>query len=493
MTSLTNPGAADVADKRIAVVGLGKSGRASVQALAQLTGAVLSAWDSNACAVEALGTQAAALDAAHAVADPQELAERVVDWRPDVIIPAPGIREISPLFTMARKSGIELWSEIELAWRLRAVGPDGSSAPWLCVTGTNGKTTTVSMLEAILDRAGLRGKAIGNVGNPAVTETNRTDREAPGAFAVELSSFQLRTTSTMSPAAATCLNFADDHLEWHGSRQAYWRAKAGIYEHTQLACIYPVGDAVVQRMVDGADVVEGARAIGVSLGIPSTGQIGIVEGLVIDRAYGDARHREGMELFEISDLEHLAPAGAELPVHIARDAMTAAALARAIGVDGADIRGALRDFQPGHHRIELIETIDGVAYVDDSKATNAHAARASLLGQRDGSVVWIAGGQAKGSRFEELVEQVRDKLHGVVVIGKDQQPWRDALAGLDVPVEWVDPESDRPMSAAVDSARALARTGDTVLLAPACASMDQFTSYAQRGEAFADAVRGHHG
>ncbi len=491
MTSLTNPGAAQVAGKRIAVVGLGKSGRASVRTLVQLTEAIVSAWDSSATAVEELDRQQ--LDLAQAVEDPQELADQVLGWRPDIIIPAPGIREISPLFEGAERAGIELWSEIELAWRLRAMGPDGSSAPWLCVTGTNGKTTTISMVEAILQQAGLRAMAIGNVGNPAVTETSRTDADAPAAFAVELSSFQLRTTTTMSPAGATCLNFADDHLEWHGGRQAYWSAKARIYQHTRVACIYPVGDALVQRMVDEADVVEGARAVGICLGVPSVGQLGIVEGLVIDRAFGEDRHHEGVELFEISDLQHLAPAGARLPVHIVRDAMTAAALARSISISGPDIAAALRAFEPGHHRIELIATVDGVAYVDDSKATNAHAARACLLGQRDGSVVWIAGGQAKGSRFEELVEQVRDKLRAVVVIGKDQDPWRDALAGIEVPVAWIDPQSEHPMREAVDRARDLAQTGNTVLLAPACASLDQFTSYAQRGEAFADAVRGHNG
>ncbi|MFT0847889.1 UDP-N-acetylmuramoyl-L-alanine--D-glutamate ligase [Actinomycetaceae bacterium L2_0104] len=491
MTILTNPGAVDMAGKRIAVVGLGKSGRASLRTLAALTDAVLSAWDSNAEAVA--GVEASAVETAQAVPDSEELAACVMRWRPDVIVPAPGIPEISPLFQEAQRAGIELWSEIELAWRLRAVGPDGSSAPWLCVTGTNGKTTTVSMLESILQQAGLRAIAVGNVGNPAVTETTRTDPDAPGAFAVELSSFQLRTTSSVSAAGSVCLNFADDHLEWHGDREAYWRAKARIYEHTRVACVYPVGDETVQRMVDDADVLEGARAIGVGLGIPSVGQIGVVEDLVVDRAFTDNRHREGVELFEISDLSHLAPAAGELPAHIAKDAMTAAALARSIGVAAADIRAALRSFQPGRHRIELIATIDDVAYVDDSKATNAHAARASLMGQRDGSVVWIAGGLAKGSRFEELVEQVEGKLRGVVVIGRDQKPWRDALGGLRAPVTWIAPESAHPMREAVDRAREMASPGDTVLLAPACASMDQFTSYAQRGEEFARAVRGRHG
>lgn len=492
-TSLTNPGAEELAGKRIAVVGLGKSGRSSLRVLAELTRAVLSGWDSSQQAIDAVASSGElaedALDSLRAVPGQEEIADAVLQWQPEIIVLAPGIREISPLFVRAEAAGIELWSEIELAWRLRAMNDDGV-APWFCVTGTNGKTTTVSMLEAILKQAGMGGVAIGNIGTPAVVETSRTDAEAPGAFAVEVSSFQLRTTHSVSPVAATCLNFADDHLEWHGSRRAYWEAKARVYEHTRVACVYPVGDEIVQPMVDEADVVEGARAIGVCLGVPSVGQIGIVESFVIDRAFGDFQRGEGVELFEIDDLMHLAPQAGELPVHIVRDAMTAASLARAGGVDPADIRAALRAFAPGKHRIELIERVDGVAYVDDSKATNAHAARASLMGQRDRSVVWIAGGQAKGSRFEDLVQQVESKLRAVVVIGKDQEPWRDALAGVEAPTVWIAPDSTDPMGEAVSEARVLARDGDTVLMAPACASMDQFTSYAHRGEAFAAAVRG---
>ena len=493
-TSLTTPGAEEFAGQRIAVVGLGKSGRASLRVLTELTRAIVSGWDSNQQVIDAVTNSDeladGALESLRAVSGEEELASAVLQWQPEIIILAPGIREVSPLFVRAEEAGIELWSEIELAWRLRAMNADGAAAPWFCVTGTNGKTNTVSMLEAILKEAGMRGLAIGNIGTPAVVETSRTDAQAPGAFAVEVSSFQLRTTRTVSPVAATCLNFADDHLEWHGSRQAYWQAKARVYEHARVACVYPVGDKMVQPMVDEADVVEGARAIGVCLGVPSVGQIGIVEGLVIDRAFGDFQRGEGVELFEIDDLMHLAPQPGELPLHIVRDAMTAASLARAGGVDPADIRAALRAFAPGKHRIELIERVDGVAYVDDSKATNAHAARASLMGQRAGSVVWIAGGQAKGSRFEDLVEQVKSKLRAVVVIGKDQQPWRDALAGVEVPTVWIAADSLDPMGEAVAEARALAREGDTVLMAPACASMDQFTSYAHRGEAFAAAVRG---
>ncbi|MDO4888332.1 MAG: UDP-N-acetylmuramoyl-L-alanine--D-glutamate ligase [Actinomycetaceae bacterium] len=482
----TIAGAAQLAGKKVAVVGLGKSGRGCLAALGELTEAVVGAWDSRREALEEVdGAGLAALDHCE---DPRELARRIDAWNPDIVIPAPGIAETGPLFATSQRAGRPVWSEIELAWRLRAFD-DGASAPWLCVTGTNGKTTTVGMTEAILRAAGLRAQAIGNVGTPAVTTTSRMDDAAPQALAVELSSFQLRSTHSMSPLASACLNIADDHLEWHGSRQAYWQAKARIFERVQAACVYPVGDASVQRMVDGADVVEGARAIGVTMSVPAVGQIGLVGGLVVDRAYGEGRFSQGIELFELDDLEHLAPGGGELPAHIVWDAVTAAALARAAEVPAEAVRQAMRDFTGGGHRIELVATSQGVNYVDDSKATNAHAARASLAAHADGSVVWIVGGLAKGASFDDLVASVVGKVRGVVVIGVDQEPWRRALEPHDLPVAYIDPNSSAIMDEAVERARSMARNGDTVLLAPACASMDQFASYAERGEAFGRAVR----
>lgn len=486
--TLTNPGARELDGKRIAIVGLGKSGRASLKVLGELTQATLSAWDADMTALARIA--GSRVDTAGSDLDAASLARKVLAWHPDIIIPAPAIAEVGPLFEAAREADVELWSEIELAWRLRAMDEQGNYAPWLCVTGTNGKTTTVSMVGAMLKQAGLGGLPIGNVGNPAVLETTRTDAAAPKAFVLELSSFQLTTTHSVSPLASVCLNFADDHLEWHGSREAYWAAKARIYERTQVACVYPVGDSIVQRMVDEADVVEGARAIGVSADVPSAGSIGIVEGVVVDRAYHASRFNEAIELFEISDIAHLAPAGSPLPEHIVKDALTAAALARAAGVSGSDIRAALQSFESGHHRIELIATLNGVRYVDDSKATNAHATLASIASQRDGSVVWIAGGVAKGARFNELVGAVKSKLRAVVVIGVDQEPWRDALGQIpDVPIRWVDPSTTTPMEDAIALSRDVAQPDDTVLLAPASASFDQFSSYAQRGDAFAAAVR----
>ncbi len=486
--SLTIPGAAQFENARVAVVGMGISGRSSVSALLEHTNARVSVWDAQENAVKPYET-IAGIDTAAALASGTDMANAVLEWNPTHVILAPAFREQGDEWKILHAAGIPVWSEIELAWQLRAQREDGIYAPWLAVTGTNGKTTTTSMLAAILKEAGLGGEPLGNIGNPAVTAVSDVSSNAPRAFALELSSFQLMSTFSMQPAAAVCLNLADDHLEWHTSFSSYRDAKARIYNAVQTACVYPVGDSSIQAMVDEADVCEGARAIGTVLGVPSVGQIGVVDGIVVDRAFGNQRFTHAEELFYIDDLTHLAPVGSDLPAHIVKDALAAAALARAIGIAPEHIRAALTNFPAGKHRIEYVATIGGVSFVDDSKATNAHAALASLRAQREGSVVWIAGGQAKGSHFEELVERVTPQLKAVVVIGVDQEPWHEALSNCDLYVEYIDPASQDPMNAAVRRSHALAMGEGTVLLAPACASMDQFVSYADRGEKFASAVQ----
>jgi UDP-N-acetylmuramoylalanine--D-glutamate ligase len=404
----------------------------------------------------------------------------------DVLVVSPGWKPSAPLVVQAQARGVPVWGEVELAWRLRDRGPDGP-APWLAVTGTNGKTTTVQMLDAILRAAGLRSVAAGNVGLPLVEAV--MDPTPYDVFAVELSSFQLHYADSLSAEAAAVLNVAEDHLDWYDGPTGmadYAADKGRIYRGVRKACVYNVADPETERLVRDADVHEGARAIGFTLGMPGVGMVGIVDRILVDRAFIAQRQSSAAELCTIDDLPSPAP-------HVVANALAAAALARAHGVPRVAVRDGLRAFRFDGHRIATVATVGGVTFVDDSKATNPHAARSSLLGYD--SVVWIAGGLAKGAHFDDLVEATRDRLRAAVLIGRDRDVIAQALArhAPDVPV--IAEEADETgsghaaMERAVVAARDVARPGDTVLLAPGCASMDMFENYADRGDAFAAAVR----
>jgi UDP-N-acetylmuramoylalanine--D-glutamate ligase len=399
----------------------------------------------------------------------------------DLLVTSPGWRPDAPLLAQAAARGVPVWGEVELAWRLRDPGPSGHAAPWLAVTGTNGKTTTVQMLDSILRAAGLRSACVGNVGRPIVEAV--MDPEPYDVFAVELSSFQLHYTHSMAAESAAVLNVAPDHLDWYpGGMGDYAADKGRIYERVATACVYNVADPETERLVAEADVIEGARAIGFTLGMPSVGMVGVVEDFLADRAFIEERATSAAELCTIADLASPAP-------HFVANALAAAALARSHGVPQAAVRDGLRAFRPDGHRIAHVAEHGGVTWVDDSKATNPHAAQSSL--QAYDSVVWIAGGLAKGARFEDLVQTVRGRLRGVVLLGADRHVVADALSrhAPDVPViEIGDGETGDPMERVVDAAARLAREGDTVLLAPGCASMDMFANYGARGDAFAAAV-----
>ena len=398
----------------------------------------------------------------------------------DVLVTSPGWKPSAPLLAQAAARGIPIWGEVELAWRLR--DPE-HPAPWLAVTGTNGKTTTVQMLDSILRAAGLRSAAVGNVGRPVVEAV--MDPEPYDVFAVELSSFQLHYSDSMSAESAVVLNLAEDHLDWYDGASAmadYAADKGRIYERVQRAAVYNVADAETERLVRDADVVEGARAIGFTLGMPSIGMVGVVEDFLADRAFIEERASSAAELCTIADLASPAP-------HFVANALAAAALARSHGVSQEAVREGLRSFEPDGHRIAHVAEGDGVTWVDDSMATNPHAAMSSL--QAYESVVWVAGGLAKGAHFDDLVQSVRGRLRGAVLLGRDRQVIADALSrhAPDVPViEIGDGETGSPMDRVVDAAAGLARTGDTVLLAPGCASMDMFANYGARGDEFAAAV-----
>ncbi|MER6527487.1 UDP-N-acetylmuramoyl-L-alanine--D-glutamate ligase [Streptomyces sp. NPDC001508] len=457
--------------RNVTVAGLGVSGVPAAKVLHGLGAHVTVVDDGDDERARAQAAELTALGVTVRLGDGGTLPEGT-----DLIVTAPGWRPDKPLFAAAERAGVPVWGDVELAWRLR--GPD--APPWLAVTGTNGKTTTVRMLAAILEAAGLRTAAVGNIG-VSLLDAVLGDKEYD-VLAVELSSYQLHWASSPRAHSAAVLNLAPDHLDWHGSMEAYAADKGRVYEGNRVACVYNAADKATEDLVRAADVEEGCRAIGFTLGAPAPSQLGVVDGILVDRAFVADRQRNAQELAEIGDIDPPVP-------HNIANALAAAALARAFGVPAKAVRDGLRAFTPDAHRIAHVAEVDGVAYVDDSKATNTHAAQASLAAYE--SVVWIAGGLAKGATFDELVAGAAARLRGAVLIGADRALIREALArhAPEVPVVDLDRTDTGAMLQAVQEAKRLARPGDTVLLAPACASMDMFTNYNKRGDAFAEAVR----
>ncbi|HEX3812531.1 MAG TPA: UDP-N-acetylmuramoyl-L-alanine--D-glutamate ligase [Mycobacteriales bacterium] len=380
----------------------------------------------------------------------------------ELVATSPGLRPTHPLFAAADAAGIEVISEVELAWRLR---PAGAGA-WLALTGTNGKTTAVGMLESMLRAAGLRAVATGNVGFPIAAAV--TAEPAYEALAVELSSAQLHFTRSMRPAAAAILNVAPDHLDWHGTMQAYAADKARIF-HPDAVNVINADDPCCRELAAGLPNV-----VGFTLGERAPGQLGVVDGWLV-----------GADGARLALVEEVRPAGR----HNVANALAAAALAGGYGISAEAIRAGLRAFVPAGHRNEFIAVVDDVSYVDDSKATNPHAAEASLTAYDP--VVWIAGGLLKGADIDELVATVAPRLRAAVLLGTDRQQIAHAITrhAPDLPVLQVANDDDEPMVHAVSEARRQARPGDTVLLAPAAASFDMFANYNVRGDAFAAAVR----
>jgi UDP-N-acetylmuramoylalanine--D-glutamate ligase len=475
---------ADWRGLRVVVFGLGVSGFAVADTLAELGAEVL------VIAEKADSDQLDILDVigVRHITGPLAagLPQDVIEFSPELVITSPGVRPDHALINWATEGEIPIWVDVELAWRVRDKLP--KVAPWVCVTGTNGKTTTVQLVEAMAKTAGIRAIACGNIGLPVLDAIR--EPEGFDLLVVELSSFQLHYLGSISPVSSVVLNLANDHLDWHGGFAEYASAKGKVYENTQLACVYNVHDAATEKMVENADVIEGARAIGFTLGAPARSQVGYVEDLLCDRAFLDERADQALEIATIEDIENI---GVVTP-HLLANIAAATAIARSIGITPAEIREAIINFKLDAHRIEVVGEFGGVRWVDDSKATNPHAAAASLASFD--SSVWIVGGLLKGVDISPLVAEYKNKLRAAIVIGKDREPVLAALASQapEVQVHEVIAEGAQAvMKSAIDLAKQAAVPGDVVLLAPAAASMDQFKDYADRGHQFADAVRAEFG
>jgi len=457
----------DLSGTKVLIAGARVTGRAILAALTPLGARATLTDDSPSMLTEFAQKGVAVIDAANA-------AERITDF--DLVVTSPGLPPTAPVLAAAAAADVPIWGDVELAWRLDVSGHYGPPRRWLVVTGTNGKTTTTSMLHAMLVAGGRQALLCGNIGDPVL---DVLDQPAE-LMAVELSSFQLHWAPSLRPEAGVVLNVAEDHLDWHGSMDAYARDKARVLDGR--VAVVGLDDPVAAGLLSNAAA---AVRVGFRLGEPGPGELGVRDGVLVDNAFG--------QQLALADAASIPVAG---PVGVL-DALAAAALARAVDVPPQAIADALAGFRVGRHRAEVVGEIDGVTYVDDSKATNPHAAQASIAAYP--RVVWIAGGLLKGASVDELVADVANRLVAAVLIGRDRSLIRDALSrhAPDVPVvEPVTGEDSgvhgtnvtRLMTAVVDAARGLASAGDTVLLAPAGASFDQFSGYGQRGDAFASAV-----
>ena len=465
---------------RVAVLGLGVTGFSVADTLAEL-GATVRVISANPDPdteriLDVLGVSHTA------IAETEGQLADLKGFAADLVVVSPGYRPDHPLTVWAEEAGIPVWGDIQLAWRLR--DKTGRIAEWVCVTGTNGKTTTSQLTAHMLQSGGLKAAPVGNIGVPILDAIR--DPEGFDALVVELSSFQLHRLGEISPHSSVVLNIADDHLDWHGSREAYELAKGRVYENVRFACVYNRADAVTERLVGDADVVEGARAVSFGLDTPPPSGLGIVEGLLIDRGFHEERRSTALELLSVEELDGR---GLAAP-HLVEDVLAAAALARSLGVTPEAIAAAVLSFAPDAHRVQRLGTHGGVAWIDDSKATNPHAADASL--RAFSRVVWIVGGQLKGASIDELVTKNLARLSAAVVIGEDRSEVLASL-GAHAPeltvVEVSETQTEAIMPRVIAVASELATTGDTVLLSPAAASLDQFTGYSDRGERFQAALR----
>lgn len=454
-------------DRHVLVAGARRTGVSVVDVLLEL-GARVTVGDGDPAQLDALADRP--------VARTRDLA--ALPDGCDLVVTSPGFRTDSPLALAARVASVPMVGEPELAWWLGAepaICPDGPPR-WLGVTGTNGKTTTTTMLEAMLRAAGEDTVACGNIGLPVVDALRAGHR----VLAVELSSFQLEWSPSVRPYAGAVLNLAEDHLDWHGSMAAYAAAKARVLRGEVAVAGLDDREAAALLLAAPAP-----RHVGFTRGVPGPGELGILDGHLVDRAF--AAEDEGIRLAAVADVAPPGPPGEA-------NALAAAALARAHGVPVEAVAAGLRAYAPGAHRGAVVAESNGVRWLDDSKATNPHAAAASLAAHD--RVVWVAGGILKGAHVDDLVLAHRGRLAGVVVLGVDRAAFLDALArhAPEVPVVDVGggddgPMDPDPMTAAATAAASLAHPGDVVLLAPAAASMDMFRDYAARGDAFAAAAQ----
>ncbi len=389
-----------------------------------------------------------------------------------IVVTSPGWRPDTPLLVDAAVSGLEVIGDVELAWRLDRAGVFGAPRTWLVVTGTNGKTTTTAMLAAMMTAGGFSAQAVGNIGIPvseALTTKDRVD-----VMVAELSSFQLHWAPQLTPDAGVVLNLAEDHIDWHGSFRDYALAKAKVLNGS--VAVIGADDSY---LVDLTTELGLSGLVGFTLNEPGSNQLGVRDGQLVDNAFADH-----LSFAPADGINPSGPAGV-------LDALAAAAIARSQGVGEEAIAGALANFEVSGHRGQVVATEKGVEFIDNSKVTNPHAADSALSGKD--SVLWIVGGQLKGTDISDLVAAHAHRIKAALVLGVDRAEIVEACGTHAPGAEVFVTDSTDPVEAMeqlVAQAFTLATPGDTVLLAPAAASLDMYKGMGQRGDIFARAVLG---
>jgi UDP-N-acetylmuramoylalanine--D-glutamate ligase len=451
----------NLSEKRILIAGAGVTGIAAAKALVR-RGSVVTLTDEKVETVEG-----------YSVIKPS-----AVDFSQfDSFLVSPGWREDHPLVIAARAGKVSIINEIDLAWSLKK-----PAQKWIGLTGTNGKTSTVELTAQMVRAGGFSALACGNVGTTVIEAVESAENYQ--YLVLELSSFQLHWLEDANFVSSAILNIANDHIDWHGSFDNYAAAKISLLEKSNTAILNADDSEVVTRTQHWL-----GRKVFFALDTPAPGELGIVEELLVDRAFV-ADPQEAAMFSELIEVTPTVP-------HNVSNALAAAGLARTIGIPHEKIREAITSFTPGKHRIEKVLEKDSITWINDSKATNPHAAAASIMSAL--SVVWIAGGLAKGATMGELVERVKARVRVAILIGedreliarelKDRAPHIEIIS-VDTPAQYERGGTDNSfMEKVVTQAREKALAGDTVLLAPACASMDQFVSYADRGDRFTQAVK----
>ncbi|AOI99035.1 UDP-N-acetylmuramoyl-L-alanine--D-glutamate ligase [Burkholderia sp. LA-2-3-30-S1-D2] len=482
----------------VLVLGLGESGLAIARWCAR-HGCRLRIADTREAPPNLAALQAEGIDAEF-VGGP--FTPALLDGGVEIVGLSPGLSPLEPalaaLIAAANERAIAVWGELEFfAQALRALGTSGYQPKVLAITGTNGKTTTTSLTGLLCQRSGKKVAVAGNI-SPAMLDRLAgaiDDTALPDVWVLELSSFQLETARTFAPDAAAILNITQDHLDWHGSFDAYAAAKGRIFGATTTRVLNR-DDAAVMKFAPAPGAADAARTVTFGLNEPTQdGDYGLsrdngIAWLVeaVDRDAPDEttsrrRKRDAAHTPDISQ-KRLMPADALRirGLHNAANALAAFALARAIDLPAAPLLHALREYRGEAHRVEVIATIDDVDYVDDSKGTNVGATVAALDGLAQ-KIVLIAGGDGKGQDFAPLVAPVARWCRAVMLIGRDAPAIRDTLAETGVPLA-----DHATLEGAVRAAADLAESGDAVLLSPACASLDMFRNYAHRADVFRAAV-----